>query len=41
MKKLLVLIGAIALIMTLATAELTANDAQKCEAGKCAGAPKK
>ena len=46
MKKLLILIGAIALTMTLSTVELTANGAQKCEAGKCetgkcAGAPKK
>ena len=46
MKKLLILLGAIALTMSLATVELTANGAQKCEAGKCetgkcAGAPKK
>lgn len=30
MKKLLILLGAIALTMTLATVELTANGAQKC-----------
>ncbi len=41
MKKLLILLGALALTFTLATAENKCGGDMKCQAGKCGGADKK